>query len=210
MRTLCFTLVMCLLTAFWPGSICAQTARSGSSTAQSIGSSIADAATGLSSSVPALQQAQSLRDTATRGSFVGAESGDVPGLLGSGEATGGQQGSRRLNMGSSQVRQPGSQRGRSSAYGRQSTTSVQPTLTLGFAPPTASPAEIFRRASEAVHRAAQYSSVGVRVEGGHVVLEGTVRSRHERALVAQLIALEPGVTKVENRLVVTSGETRAQ
>jgi osmotically-inducible protein OsmY len=44
--------------------------------------------------------------------------------------------------------------------------------------------------------------VTVREEAGVVVLEGTVASTSDRLLAEKMIAIEPGVRRVENRLSV--------
>lgn len=42
----------------------------------------------------------------------------------------------------------------------------------------------------------------VELKGRTATLYGTVRSEHEKKLAGQLVAIEPGISKVENRLVV--------
>ena len=179
----------------------------GGGTAASVSSSITQSVSGLSSAVPALQQSQSLRDTGTRGAFVGAEASDLPEVFGTAGGTTTQRAGQGMNTRNTQVRQPGTQTRRTTAYGRQAVTAIQPTLTLGFVPATVSSADLRKSVSQAVRRApmlSDYASVGVRVDGGSVVLEGTVDSQHQRALISQLVALEPGVVKVDNRLTVMS------
>ncbi len=185
----------------------------GSGTAVSVSSSITQSVSGLSSAVPALQQSQSLRDTGTRGTFVGAEASDLPQIFGTTDGATTRRSGQGLNTRSMQVRQPGSQTRRTPAYGRQTVMAVRPTLTLGFTPPAVSSADLRNSVSQAVRRApmlSDYASVGVRVDGGSVILEGTVGSQHQRALISQLVALEPGVVKVDNRLTVTSSDGSPQ
>lgn len=184
-----------------------RSATTGGGTAASVTSSITQSVSGLSSAVPALQQSQSLRDTGTRGTFVGAEASDLPQIFGTTGGTTTRRSGQGLNIRNMQVRQPGMQAGRTSAYGRQTVKAIQPTLTLGFVPPAVSSADLQKSVSRAVLRApllSDYASVGVRVDGGSVILEGTVDSQHQRALISQLVALEPGVVKVDNRLTVMS------
>ncbi len=179
----------------------------GGGTAASVTSSITQSVSGLSSAVPALQQSQNLRDTATRGAFVGSEASDLPQIFGTTGGTTTQRGGQGMNTRNTQVRQPAAQAGRTTAYGRQAVTAIQPTLTLGFVPMAVSSADLQKNVSKAVRRApmlSDYVSVGVRIDGGSVILEGTVDSQHQRALISQLVALEPGVVKVDNRLTVMS------
>jgi hypothetical protein len=51
------------------------------------------------------------------------------------------------------------------------------------------------------------SAVKVEVVGRTAILTGTVSTDHGRALAEQLARLEPGVSQVQNRLVVVAPET---
>lgn len=187
-------------------TIAGTTARFGSA-ATGAGSSISQGVQGFSEGVPAIQQAQQLRDTAVRGQFVGAEARNAQQAFGANQTPTMQQ--RRpggLNLRTGTIRQPGTQTGRISAYGRQAGTSLQPTINLGFQPPQPSSANVHRNVADAMVRVPgirEGASIAMRVEGGVVVLEGTVSDPHHRALAAQLVALEPGVSKVDNRLTVS-------
>jgi hypothetical protein len=46
------------------------------------------------------------------------------------------------------------------------------------------------------------ASPNVELKGRTATLYGSVRSEHEKMLAGQLVAIEPGISKVENRLVV--------
>lgn len=183
-------------------------------TAAAIGSGISHGVQSFSAGVPALQQAQELRDTALRGQFVGAEARNAQQAFGGGRAASAQQTGTGPNLRIGPVRQPRAQAGQASPYGRQAGTSLQPTLTLGFSPTMPSSADVQRNVAEAVMRAPSIrdgTSIAVRAEaGGVVVLEGAVGSAHQRALASQLVALEPGVTKVDNRLTVLPAEPNAR
>ena len=70
--------------------------------------------------------------------------------------------------------------------------------------PRAKPADIWQKIQEALKRNAEIDAnrVTVETDGSEVILSGTVRSwleRHEAELVAWSA---PGVTKVEDRIVV--------
>jgi osmotically-inducible protein OsmY len=68
-----------------------------------------------------------------------------------------------------------------------------------------SPLDLRRKLTTALHRYAQVEADGVHVktEGGKVTLTGKVRSWRERDLVQEAAWSAPGVTEVDNRLLVT-------
>lgn len=89
-------------------------------------------------------------------------------------------------------------------YG-QTTVDLQPTLSLGFdyagpVVPNLTTKLVSRLKTSAVATAAL--PVQVQVLDGTATLTGTVASDHERALAEQLLALEPGVRRVDNQLSV--------
>ena len=89
-------------------------------------------------------------------------------------------------------------------YG-QTTADVQPTLSLGFdyagpVVPNLTTKLVSRLKTSAVATATL--PVQVQVLDGTATLTGTVASDHERALAEQLLALEPGVRRVDNQLSV--------
>lgn len=190
------------------------TTRSGSThTAATIGGGIAQGVQSFSAGVPSLQQSQQLRDTSARGQFVGVEARDAQQAFGAAQTTTNQQRGTGLNVRMGTFRQAGAPAGRTSAYGRQAGTTLQPTLTLGFSPALPSAAKVQQSVAEAIMRVPSIrddASIAVHVEGGVVTLEGTVTSAHQRVLASQLAALEPGVTKIDNRLTVSPGYGRAQ
>ncbi len=83
--------------------------------------------------------------------------------------------------------------------------SIRPTFTLGFAyKPKVSP-KIGNNVRTCLRRIPNFgnaSSIRVNVKKNVVVLEGTVARKSDRALALQLVALEPGVVKIDNRLKV--------
>ncbi len=172
------------------------------------GTGISQGMQGFAAGVPALQEAQQLRDTGLRGEFVGAEAGTMNQGAGWNQAGYGQQGAgARPNIRIQAVRQPGAQAGQAGAFGQQAGRVMQPTLSLGFAAPSPSSANLGPSIADAVVRSPSIrdgASIAVRVDAGVVTLEGTVSDSHQRALAAQLVALEPGVTKVDNRLTVVA------
>ena len=71
--------------------------------------------------------------------------------------------------------------------------------------PKAAPSEIKRKIEEAFKRSAEIdaSCITVEASGGEVILRGTVRSWAEREEAQRAAWLAPGVTKVDNRIVVS-------
>jgi osmotically-inducible protein OsmY len=71
--------------------------------------------------------------------------------------------------------------------------------------PRATPMEIRRKIEEALRRAAELDANHITVEtnGGEVILRGTVRSWAERGEAERAAWWAPGVTKVDNRIIVS-------
>jgi osmotically-inducible protein OsmY len=71
--------------------------------------------------------------------------------------------------------------------------------------PRVTPTEIRRKIEEALRRAAEIdaSRITVETDGGEVILRGTVRSWAEREEAARAAWWAPGVTKVDNRIIVS-------
>ncbi|MCC6493010.1 MAG: BON domain-containing protein [Pirellulales bacterium] len=87
--------------------------------------------------------------------------------------------------------------------------SVPPVVRVQLRPAFDMPAPLLAQAADArtarlaaiMHSSGVVSPQAV-VTGRNVVLRGTVATEHERALVEQLVGLEPGVSQVENLLTV--------
>ena len=175
-----------------------------------VGAQVSDQVEAFAEGVPQLQQVdrQGLRDTGTRGDFVGADSADTGLFGGTGpqgtRATGTARSTQRA-IGRGTVRQGQAQ----PRAGRSTATSIRPTLTLGFSyTPQPSP-HLVRSFSSSLERIPRLNGgdCSVRVvveEGGVVVLEGTVPTVRDRLLSEQLVALSPGVLRIENRLAVAA------
>jgi osmotically-inducible protein OsmY len=71
--------------------------------------------------------------------------------------------------------------------------------------PRVQPSEIKRKIQDAFKRSAEVDANRITVEanGGEVVLKGTVRSWVEREEAERVAWAAPGVTKVEDRIVVS-------
>lgn len=155
--------------------------------------------------------------------FVGADSSDSRNILGYENSAQSSSSSRMGRNSRSTTRSSYSNANRStnrnyssygnSGYGTQSnrarygqtTADVQPTLSLGFdyagpVVPNLTTKLVSRLKTSAVATATL--PVQVQVLDGTATLTGTVASDHERALAEQLLALEPGVRRVDNQLSV--------
>lgn len=168
-----------------------------------VGEGIATSIESFSQGVPELREAQELRSTQERGSFVGSESGEGPGFVGAAEAGGSQTG------GASARRTTGMTR-RSTQSRQASGPTVRPALVVGFAyAPKVSPSidAKVRTCLDRLPNFGKTSSIRVRVEQNVVVLEGVVANHHDAALAMQMVALEPGVVKIDNRLTVAKQPT---
>jgi osmotically-inducible protein OsmY len=74
-----------------------------------------------------------------------------------------------------------------------------------FLKPRAAPTEVKRKIQEALRRSAEVDANRIEVEarGSEVILKGTVRSWIEREEAERAAWAAPGVTKVEDRIVVS-------
>jgi hypothetical protein len=191
--------------------------RSGSSA--SSGRGITQAAQNVSSLATTDWQQAASRDTSTRGQFVGAEAADVPQMLDETQTNGrnarSSQYSRTQRRGTTSRRgssQPGrsSQRNQASRYGQSANPEFRATLTLGFQYAPEVSDGLGRDVQACLARVPAFASgsaVRVSVKDNVVVLEGVVASKSDVAMALQMVALEPGVAKIDNRLTVAAGPT---
>lgn len=147
-----------------------------------------------------------LRSSRGAANFVGADARDSRNFLGYANTTsrGAQQNSpRRTNTSASNINR--AQRSGYNASSGRRTTTIRPTFEVGFdyagpAPESLVPKLTTRLTKVPTLRFVQ--PVEVVIENGVVVLKGTVRTEHDRALAEQLILQEPGVRQVDNRLAI--------
>ena len=168
----------------------------------------------LAEGVPELKKVDraKLRDKSIRGGFVGADSGGAgffDGMSQGGDRTGDRTGRSRWPQ---RPRSRGfhPQRGPQFQPGRSRGTTLRPRLALGFHyTPKVSPrlAENMQMCIKRIPSLNGTSPVRISVQQNVVVLEGTVASAHDRALSAQLVALSPGVCKIDNRLKVAAADS---
>lgn len=206
------SLMLCFLAGLVTGALAvtadAQSRNTSSSGNATAGEGLAETGQALSAQIPEMREAPEIRDTQTRGTFVGADTGDLPVFVGADQSGGTTRSPQAGRTGPRSRRpvQPGQQP-------RQSRTlNVRSTLTLGFPyAPKVSP-ELGTNVRTCLGRIPNFgknSSIRVSFKKKVVVLEGTVATKHDRALVLQLAALEPGVINVDNRLEVVGTNSTA-
>lgn len=113
------------------------------------------------------------------------------------------------NRNSSNGNRNNSRRGNS--RGGQSGAEFMPTYTLGFehVVPERLDAQLTARIQQVKHLALP-APIQLEYQAGVATLRGTVASEHDRLLAAQLLALEPGVRRVDNQLKVVPPEAASQ
>lgn len=85
------------------------------------------------------------------------------------------------------------------------TTSVRPTMQLGFQPPVTSGVSTVTLQTpnlNAMQRYVPFQMLNVMVDEGTAVVNGTVASERERKLAEALLRLEPGIRRVDNQLKI--------
>ncbi|MBN1853359.1 MAG: BON domain-containing protein [Pirellulales bacterium] len=136
-------------------------------------------------------------DTSANQGFVGRDSQDVQSFF-SASGTGRQNFMQALGL-QSRTDRP------TTGQGNQQTP-VRVTLRVAFDPPTVPPetAGLVLKTHLVRSFRGRLIDPSVTVQDRTAILEGQVSSNHEKLLAEKLALLEPGVSQVENRLVVTS------
>jgi osmotically-inducible protein OsmY len=87
---------------------------------------------------------------------------------------------------------------------------VRTSLSLGFKPPSNVSSQATQRISGILKRSQHFEAVtplAVEMRGRMAVLTGTVTSEADRDLVARVVLLEPGISQVQNDLMVAGEDT---
>lgn len=149
-----------------------------------------------------------VRQNRQPGQFVGSDSGDTSNFIGS--LTQGLQSGNFQGLRSGLQRQGGSRRRRSPAgFTSRSDRVYKVELNVAFDYPQPTNEELGQRVARHVKSASAIRKLGeieIRVEERTAILEGTVASAEDRALAEQLVALEAGISRVENRLQVVPAD----
>jgi len=85
---------------------------------------------------------------------------------------------------------------------------IQVQLRPLFAVQQSSASELTTRASVRLNKALPTTVAGtqISVSDGIATIEGTVQSEYDRQLAAKILSLQPGISQVENRLTIESGQ----
>ncbi len=144
-----------------------------------------------------------------QGQFVGSDLADVSAALGTfSNALGGGAGAGFFSQNRGNQDGGGGNQGRNAGTGRNSNQpSLRITRRVAFSFRSAITSDFsatLARRLERSQRIQTRSPVVVSIQGRTVVLQGSVATDHDRALAAQVALLEPGVSSVDNQLVVAS------
>jgi hypothetical protein len=165
------------------------------------------------------------RESSTAGSFVGASSSEMSGVVGvvqSGTSTSTSTGNRNTtggrtgttNTGRTSTNRTTNNRtrttttratGSSGQTSNSSNTVVNSTLRLGFVHTGADAGEVTNSLSERLSKARRLtalSPVEIVIEGRTATLRGQVATEYDRVLAERLALLEVGIARVNNELVV--------
>ena len=176
-------------------------------------SSFGRSSTGTGTGMSGLQTGSTerfVRGNRQPGQFVGADTRDVSGILGSLGAGTNTRSNQNFNaraisgQGRNRVNQPGgTARG---ARGGRSGEQLAVAVELGFEPPAASAPEVLSDTLTTKigqsKRIQTIQPIEVSLADGTAILRGVVATPHDRELAEQWMLLEPGVRSVRNELQV--------
>jgi hypothetical protein len=130
-----------------------------------------------------------------RSSAQGGQNGGAQGRAGGG--------SRRGGTGQAQ----GQQGQGGAAASKDQQVWFEPRIEVGFAVASPAPVAVQSNIVTPLHSpglTARFGTVNVSVQGGTVILRGSVTSDEDRLLAAQMALLEPSVSNVQNELIVAA------
>ncbi len=149
---------------------------------------------------------------------MGGLTGGLGGGLGMNNLGGGLSGGLGGNLGRNQFGQMGN-RGQFGQNRSQYAAPARPRVTVGFSPELAAENAITTGISQRMTqlssrqgRAIQIQTRGpvqVSLQGRTAILRGVVATEHDRAVAARVALLEPGVSQVQNELLVSAATTSA-
>lgn len=145
-----------------------------------------------------------IRRNRGRGSFVGADSKDAVGFVGSEQAA---EAAGAMRTAISALRLKSAAQNNPPLAARRKDDLYSPRLEVGFDYRTPEPVAVNSALAHHLQSAGSIRWIRppeVSVEAGTATLRGAVASERDRALAAQMLSFEPGIVAVKNQLQVSS------